>query len=225
MGFSFFIRGPEWFFGIDAVLEGLAFIIALFLTIYAYRAYKLTHDKRFSLFALSFLSITLSQGIRALTDTLILTNIQQNMPYVELLPHLSSTPLLFTAGYFLHVFFMLLGLIILVCYAMKIKDVKVFCIMAFSVLPLLLLVSSVYLAFHYLGLLFSAFIAYSYWKYWCAKKTGATCLVSIGFLLMALSYVQFLADTVFRVLYISAHVTQLAGYLCLLAALIMVLRK
>ncbi len=225
MGFSFFIRGPVWFFGIDGVFEGLAFIVALLLAIYAYRAYKLTHDKRFSLYALSFLAITLGQGIRAVTDLLMHSNLENELPYIAFLPHLQSTPLLFTAGYFLHILFMLLGLMILSCYAMKVKDIKVFCVMAFSLLPLMLLVTSVYLAFHYLGLLFCAFIAYSYWKYWCTKKIRPTCLVFIGFLFMALSYVQFLADTVFRVLYISAHLTQLAGYLCLLAALFMVLRK
>lgn len=223
-----FVRGPSWFFGVDGILEALLFIIALVLAVYAWKCYKLTKGRQYGWFSLAFLAITIAQLSRALTDGIIEFNLRTAGVGSEgsNLPILSD---IFCGGYGTHILLLLGGLVILVAVAMRMHDKRIPSLLYALTLPLILLSSSIYVAFYFVQTVLSAFIAFSYFQHWWKKKKTTlktpSFFVFLGFTLIMLASFLFLADAQYNIWYVKAHIVQLLGYTSLLLAFIWVHRS
>ncbi len=225
MVYNFAIHAPEWFFGIDGLFEGIEFVIALLLALYAYRAYLLNHDETFRYFSLAFFSITLGEAARAITDVLIHIRLNQVELNIATLPKLTDVPNFFIGGYLLHIVLITLGLLVLTLITMRVEKRSTYALTVFLVLPLIFLSTSAYLAFHYVGVFLSGVIAIYSAVRWYRQRTGTTFFVAAGYGLLALAYGQFLLDAFLHYFYVSAHITQVGAYIALLIAFLLVLRK
>lgn len=205
--------GPSWFFGMDASLEAFAALIALLVTFAAFRVYRITSAKKYAFFTASFGMLTLSFLSRAITDA-ILEELFMRVPQ-QLIGQI------FFFGYVTHILLALAAYLIIFIITHKIKDNRIIAALFLMFVPSLLLSSSYYLSFYGLSAVFLAFIAYTYYRNSKTVKTRAAKLVFAAFLLITLAQGFFLVEAVAaNYWYVVAQITQAAGYLTLLAALL-----
>ncbi len=221
---SVHVHGPVWFFGVDASLEAFATIIALCVAIASFKAYRMTREKKYAYFTVSFALVTLSFLARAVTDAL-LEEVVMKVPG-------AVANNLFYLGYVLHILLALVAYVLLIIITHKISDKRVIALLFLTLVPSLLLSGSYYLSFYGLSTIFLAFVALAYYQNYHKVRTAASCLVCIAFALLTISQILFLLEAVkeyvhvmMQYWYVMAHVIQAAGYLVLLIALIKTLIK
>jgi hypothetical protein len=220
-----YLHGPKWFFGADASLMAFAALIAFCVAFAAFRLYRMTDEKKYAFFTTSFVLLTFSFLARAAADTL-LEGIVFSAP-----AHLAG--LIFFYGYVLHILLALTAYAVLIIITHKITDLRIIALLFLIMIPSMLLSGSYYLSFYGLSMIFLAFIATAYYQNYKKVCSAASCLVFIAFVLLTFAQIQFLLEGV-RILafeavrpylYVTAHITQAAGYLLILFALIRTLLK
>lgn len=211
MGVTIFVRGPEWFFGLDSILEGFAAIVLLLVAIVSWKAFKFTKDKRYRSFSLAFGLMTLGMISRAVTDIVL----HQKLCAIEEV---------FLAGYIVYIFATLISLVMLFALTLKTKDRAPLIALILISLVLVLLSSSYFLTFHAIAFILLAFITFHFIRNCVAKKTLSAGFVAAAFLLMTIAQVQFVVDMVWHRWYILGNIALLIAFLLLLITLIKVLK-
>lgn len=205
------LHGPDWFFGLDACLEGATALIALFIFAAAYRAYKISGSRNFLAFSAGFGLLAISFGLRAATDLLIRDAAQSGI--------------VFFVGYVGHIFLALCAYLLLIILAYKIERASICFLLFLLTLPSVLISGSYFLSFYGLSTILLMYIAYYYWHNCKRTCTVPSYFVWIAFVLITLAQPQFLLEVFSNLWYVSAHVTQFTGYLLLLFALVLVHKK
>jgi hypothetical protein len=208
---SLTVRGPSWFFGIDSIFEGFAFIALLLVTLFSFKAYRFTKDKRYRTFAVGFALMALSVVCRALADFFVYADV-------------SVKPLVMLGLYGGYMGLALVSLVVLFAITLKTKDkAPIIALMAVS-LVLILLSNSYRLSFHSISLILLAFISYHFIRNFIVKKSLCAFLVCSSFVLLGLAQVAFIFDIVKQRFYIIGHLIHLLAFAALLVALVKVLR-
>lgn len=205
------VRGPEWFFGLDSLFEGFAFLALLFVTLFSFKAYRFTKDKRYRAFAIGFALMALAELARGLADLFVFAD-------------WSVKPLVLLGLYSGYMGLALVSLVVLFAITLKTKDkAPIIALMAVS-LVLILLSTSYRLSFHSMSLILLAFISYHFIKNFFEKKSLCAFLVCSSFVLLGLAQIAFIFDIVKQRFYIIGHLIHLAAFAALLVALVSVLR-
>ncbi len=212
MGVSIIVRGPSWFFGIDSLFEGFAAIALLLVTLFSYKAYKFTKDKRYRTFGIAFGLMLVGIVARALADLFV---------YADASVH----PLALMALYAGYMGLTLVSIIVLFALTLKIKQRAPVVALLLVSLVLVLLSSSYRLSFHSISVILLAFIAYHFIRNYFEKKSLSALLVCISFILLTLTHAAFIVDIVKQRFYIIGHLLHLAAFGLLFVALITVLKK
>ena len=211
------LAGPQWFLGVDAILEAFAALVALLVVLAAYRVYKMTCEKKYAYFTVSFGLLTLSFLSRAITNSLI------EETFFTVPQHLLGR--IFFIGYVIHILLALTAYLLLITITHKITDKRVIALLFIILVPSLLLSGSYFLSFYGFSTIFLAFIAAAYYKNYKIRCTGSACMVFLAFLLLCLSQAQMLLEAVQDFWYVTGHITQTAGFLLLFLALLKVTFK
>ena len=220
-----YLHGPEWFFGVDASLETLATIIALFVAVASFKVYRMTREKKYAYFTASFVLLTLSFLARALTDSLLEDVFDKIVgDQIFIIPQ-KYAPVLFFSGYVTHILLALAAYVILFLITHKITDKRVISLIFLILVPSMLLSGSYFLSFYGLSIIFLGFITYAYYQNYKKVCKLPSCFVFIAFLFLTIAQVMFLLEAVYKPLYVVAHVTQAAGCVVLLFALIKTLLR
>jgi hypothetical protein len=212
MAVSVIVRGPEWFFGIDSLFEGFAAIALLLVTLFSFKAYRFTKDKRYRTFAIAFGLMTVSILARAITDFLV---------YIE-------GPVkvwVLIVGYMLYMGATLAALIMLFALTMKASQRAPFIALFLASLVLVMMSKSYRLSFHALSVILLAFIAYHFIRNYFNKKSLTALLVAGAFALLTLTHAAFIFDIVKQRFFVVGHLLHVAAFGLLLIALAKVLRN
>ncbi len=205
------VRGPDWFFGLDSLFEGFAFIALLLVTLFSFKAYKFTKDKKFRTFAIGFGLMALGVFARALADFFVYADV-------------SVKPLVMLALYGGYMGLTLVSLIVLFALTLKTKQKAPFVALLLVSLVLIMLSMSYRLSFHAIAVILLAFISYHFIRNFFEKKSLCAFLVCSSFVLLALAQVAFIFDIVKQKYYIIGHLVHLVAFAALLVALIRVLK-
>ncbi|MBI5398534.1 hypothetical protein HZB03_03650 [Candidatus Woesearchaeota archaeon] len=215
-----FVFSPPWFQGFDALFEFVSLIIAFVISYYSYRLFRITEQKKYHIMAYGFFFLFLALFIK------ITTNLQI---YFEIVSSLTaSVPLTFfiyAAGYFLHRFLFLLGLLCLFNIAVDIPDRRANIIIAVLLFVATFFSHSVFLIFHFIAALFLIIIFWHFMHNYQKKKTPASEIVALSFFLLLLSQFFFLFIPVTNELYVLGEVSQFFGFLLLLLNHVVILKK
>ncbi len=205
------VRGPDWFFGIDSLFEGFAFIALLLVTLFSFKAYKFTKDKKFRSFAFGFGLMALAELARALADLFVYAG-------------WNVKPLALLGLYGGYMGLALVSLVVLFAITLKTtQKAPVIALMMVS-LVLILLSTSYRLSFHSISFILLAFISYHFIRNFFEKKSVCAFLVCSSFVLLGLAQVAFIFDIVKQRFYIIGHLVHLLAFAALLVALVRVLR-
>jgi cellobiose-specific phosphotransferase system component IIC len=212
MGVSIIVRGPEWFFGLDSLFEGFAAIALLLVTLFSYKAYKLTKDRRYRTFGIAFGLMMVGVVARALADLFV---------YADIKAH----PLALMALYAGYMGLTLVSIITLFALTLKIRQRAPVVALLLVSLVLVMLSASYRLSFHSISVILLAFIAYHFIRNYFEKKSLSALLVCISFILLTLTHAAFIVDIVKQRFYIIGHLLHLAAFGLLFVALVKVLKK
>lgn len=217
MALSITVRGPEWFFGLDSLLEGFSCLAMILVTLFSFKAYRFTNDKRYRTFALGFGLMAFGTLLRAVSDLLVYLDV--NIKAIWLM-----------AGYALYMAATLMSLVILFEITLKTHQKAPFVpflivLLVFVPFVLQLWSNSFRLLFHSNSVILLAFIAYHFVRNYFAKRSLSALLVCLSFVLLALAHIAFIVDLLRHQLYIVGHLLHVGAFGLLIIALIKVLRN
>lgn len=212
MAVGVIIRGPEWFFGVDSGFEFFAFLALALITLFSWKAFRFTKDKRYRTFAVAFAFMAAGMLLRAVADLLVVLNVQAH-------------PLVLIGGYAGYIFLTLVSLVIF--FGLMLRTTQRAPLVALFLIALvsILMAKSVRLSFHSISVILLAFIAYHFIRNYFQKKSFTALLVCLAFVLLTLTHAAFIVDIVRQRFYIVAHLLHVAAYGLLLVALIKVFKN
>ena len=206
---------PDWFREIDTGFEIVSIIVTFLIAVSAYKFYKLTNEKTYKWFSLSFFAMSLAYIFKILTNIVV-----YNEEWIgkEILGKYTMTYQYVHEYYYFEIFgtiafrfLMLVGLFGLYYIICKCKDKKTIPIMLFLLFFTTMFSNVQYFAFHLTAALMLAMIVYQYYQ---NKKLQTGPARAFAFLLLS----QIIFSLLFLTshIYVIAEIFQLFGFLLLL---------
>lgn len=206
-------RGPQWFYGIDVLIEIILTLIILGLVIYGYKAFKLTRQKKYFYFFLGFLVIALDFIIHSVTNTYIYYHIMR-FNYCSLSCHLDTMLHLFSGCMLVYAIMNLFAYFLLSLMYVKFKNKTKILFILFAIFSgILFFKQYLYNVFALMFLL--PVIYYAYKNYKLSKNLNSK-LVVMAFSFIALAHVFFLVEMKYIYFYVVGMLSLFTGYLMLL---------
>lgn len=217
-----------WFQGIDCVFEGIAIIVALLLTFYAYELYSFSKIREYKFFSLAFLAIAGSFFFKILTHvSFYITQVQHIFLGVAKIalttPHKVHVAFLLSAFAWRALF--LAGFLLYYALLDKARNKRQLFLSIY--LAAVVAALSIYQDFMFyitaaIILGFIVHILHANSKKW---RTRQTKIVALSFLLILAAQVSFIFVSLHKNIYLLGQILQLAGFGLLLVNYISLMRK
>ena len=202
-----------WFRILATIFYIFSFIVSALISSFAFRAFKLTKEKKFRNFSIAFLFITLSFVVQAITNLIVYFSLDKGNDFI--LQAVNS-------GFMAYAFLTVAGFFLLAILSLKIKDLKIIALLAALILIGLAISPSFITAFHFILFAVLTTISFNAYKNCCEKKSIGSKAVFLAFLFMAVSHIFYIAGTYSEPVFIAGDIIQFAGYLMLLIAILRV---
>lgn len=194
---------------IDCIIEIVSMLVSFLVAFMGYRAYKVTSQKRYQYFTISFSFIGLGFLILFLTNILLMFQTK-----------LSSFIFVFTKGYLIYTFFIAIGYLVLAILAVKITNNKAMLLLLFTIIIALVFATNQNFVFHLITVILLAFIALHFFLNYHEKKTHTSFLVFLSFIFMIAAHILLLIISYSPAAYIISSFLQLFGFLVLFYVII-----
>ena len=206
---------PNWFVGFDIIMELLFAIVAITVSIFAYKIYKISKEKGVKLFSVGFLFIGLSYITHALINFFIVSEMAKGTREV-IVENLQTTAFL-SVVLFMALF--TIGLITIFYANNKTnKKENYFLLIILGLLSVFTNISYI-AAFYITSTFILIFINFHYAKDYIQNKNHKTLLVFISFIFLLLSTLVFVFPVTYEE-YVIAHFLELVAYVLILVSLI-----
>ena len=218
--------GPEWFNGLDAIVDVFSLIVLVLIAIYAFRAYKL-HEKKslkymalaMSLLGVAFLFKIITYGVFYLRDNFALT--YSNLANAT--HGYTCSDMSFILLFMIYAVITLVGLFMLLYVYQKEKSMSMLLLVLYLIVVSLFLTTSAYYILHLSALVIAVLITLQFCSKFKKNKLKSTRMLCISFTVYALSHVFFLLSYLSTMLYVVASIVQLIAFIGLLYTFISVL--
>jgi len=216
------VHGPPWFFMLDAFLAFLGMAAAVLIVLLSVKALRLTSERKFLYFAVSFILIGFALLVRSITNVLVFLVI----PYIDSImsfgiSHYRGT--FFFVGYGLFIVSSIIGYVLLAVSTMRLREPRITILLTVLVLLMLGLSSSYFLAFYLTTIILLGFITFHVCRNCLERKSKGAFLVFFSFLLQFVAHISFVLEMVHPLFYYFGSIALLGGYGVLLVALFRVL--
>ena len=213
---------PSWFFGYDVALELLFAVIALMVSIFAFKMYKATNQKQIKLFGISFAFISISYFIQSIFNYLIITKANENVCRAF---KIQSIAWFDAVGLYAHILFMTVGLAILAYMTFKTEKTRIlWLMMATSLLGIFLSINTLYMFFLF-STIYLVLLSWHFITNYLQNKQKKTLLIAVAFLFMLFGSVHFLVAVNHQLFYAIGHVLELVAYLLIFLNFYLVRKK
>ncbi len=203
---SVVINNPDWFLNIDIIFATISIIVSLLITFVSVKAWFVIKRLRYVAWSIAFLALGFSFVAR------IVANIYPD-------------PLIFYIGYGLHIMSTIFAFLTFFIVANRIYNARIVILLYLMPFVLIFFSSSYFMSFYVTTSIITLMLALTYFVNFLQKKKISAFCVFFAFLMLFLAHLQFLLSSIFHVLYISANVTQLLGFVLFLITLIKVLKS
>lgn len=220
MSFAYF--SPSWFFGYDILFEGIFALITLAVSFLAYKIYKKTSEKQVRLVSFGFLAIAISYVFQSIFNALMIGEMRESVN-----PLIKMKNMLFfqTAGIYLQMFFMMLGLAILLYMSFRTPKQRVFWFILTVMLFPLLIIGNALQVFFLFSTIALGFILWYFIDNYREHRQGKTLLVTLAFLFLFIGKAHYLIGVDHHLFYVLGHILEMIAYLLILTNLLLVLKK
>lgn len=212
---------PDWFQDIDTLFEAVSIIITFLIGATVYKFYKLTAEKKYQWFSVSFFLIALAYVFKILTNIIV----YNEETGTKILGQFTYTVKYIHEYYYFEIFgtlafrfVMLLGLFGLYYLICKCQDKKSIPIIVFLLFFTTIFSTVEYFAFHLTAALFLFFIVLQYCENCKKMKKDAWRITNPVFAFSVLLLSQLIFTLLFLTpkVYVVAEIVQLLGFLFLL---------
>jgi hypothetical protein len=199
--------GPEWFYGYESIFAFVFAFVTLLISVLSFNTYRLTHDKRYKYFGLSFLLIAGANLIYWFFATSLLLHFSTTLSAI-----LSK----FDFAFLGYIFLFILALTLLLIVTLKVESGKVM-LLLLSLATLFVLYSRQnYLKFHITAFLLLFFLAHQFYSNYLENKKENAKIVFSAFYTLTCAEVFFMLSILYSTwFYVVAYILQLVGYLTL----------
>jgi len=206
------------FYGIDSLIEVLIILVAIVISLYSHKIYKIIKEQNYKYFSWAFLFIAVSFTFKILSNLTIYQRIR--IERINFVYTVFSQPnymqILNFISFILYNIFYLLGFLILFLILTKTdKKEKIFLYMYLSIIAILF---SIYFnfIFHLTLILILVFLTMHFYENYKNHRTTNSILVYIAFLLMLISHIFMVFSDVHSLIYMISEGLMLIGFLFLL---------
>jgi len=154
-----------------------------------------------------------------------LINVMQRLRIGRDMPPVGNPPILNGIINNSHIIFVMIGLILLIYMTLKVKNIKIM-LLLFGVIYISLIFSPGQLfLFHVLSSLLLGFIVLYYYDSYKARKQLQKLVVLIAFVFLFLGQLALIFSVQNATFFMTGRILQLIAYLCILANLVLIIRK
>ncbi len=212
---------PDWFQDIDTLFEAVSILVTFLLALTTYRFYKLTDEKKYKWFSVSFFLIMISYIFKIFTNVIVYN---EQLGTKVLGEHLYTVQYVHEYYYFeifgtlAFRFFMLLGLFGLYYIICRCQDRKSIPLILFLLFITTIFSNIQYFAFHLTTALLLGMVVWQYYSL-CKQQKKKIMHISnpmIAFSVLLLSQLIFGLLFLTPKLYVCAETIQMIGFLLLL---------
>lgn len=222
---SFYIYSPNWFSGIDSIIEIISIIISFLIAYYSYKIYKYFDLKRYKYFAITFILIGISFIFKIISNLIFIVPKKREITfslYQIIYTTYSQLDYIEDVSFFIHKFSLLISLLIL--YLIIINEKKIENILMFILYTLIIsfLITS-YLLFNFTIVIITMFLFFiNHLKDKKKKKNSSLSLFFLGFSISYFFIFLALQNTIF---YFIGEIILVFTFINLLFNLIKTFRK
>jgi hypothetical protein len=213
---------PDWFLSFGIIFELAFALITLFVSIYSFRVYRLSEQKKSRTFGIAFLLISISYFIQFFINLAIIAELNEKVLSVMEFRNLIT---LDNIAIFFHMIFFIFGLITLIYMILGGKNRFIY-IISLVVSTLFIFLSANNMAFFYVfSSLLLIFILSDYAGNYIKNRNGKTLLVMVAFFCLLVGHLDFIFLVNSPIFYVVGNVLELAAYILILINLIRVIKK
>jgi hypothetical protein len=213
---------PDWFLNYG-IIFGLAFAVITFLvSLYSFRVYRLSEQKKSGTFGIAFLFISISYFIQSLINFAIILELNEKVLNILEIRNLLTMD---NIAIFFHMIFFTFGLITIIYMILGGKN-RLLYVISLIISVLFIILSADSMAFFYiLSSLLLIFILSDYAGNYFKNKNGKTFLVMVAFLCLLIGHLNFIFIESNQLIYVIGNFLELAAYILILINLIRVIKK
>ncbi len=213
---------PSWFFGYNIILEFVFALITLFVSIYAFKVYRLSAQRTALHFGIGFGCFSLAYLLQSALNFSILLKVNQSMcPMVKanLISYLDQIGLLF------YVFLFTAGLLALAALSLKIKNTEIFSLLSVITFVALIFSSNKLFLFYLLSSILLVYITFYYLRQYLKHRQKSSLLVVSAFAFLLFGRIHFIFALDHGTYYVIGHLLELVAYGLIFINLYGIIRK
>jgi len=222
---SFYIYSPDWFSGIDSILEIISIIISFLIAYYSYKTYKFFNLKKYKYFAVAFILIGLSFISKIISNLIFIVPKKREITfsfYQLIYTYYSQLDYIEDISFFIHKFSLLISLLILYLIIMNEKKMQNILMFISYTLIISFLITN-YLLFNFVIVIITMFLFFiNHIKDKKKKKNSSLSLFFLGFSISYFFIFLALENTIF---YFLGEMILLITFINLLFNLIKTFKK
>ncbi len=222
------VFSPKWFFGVDILFEIFFVFIALLISFYGYRIFRISKNREHKYFSLSFFLIAISFVFKVLTNFDIYYNVFKTLRVgsaTVTFSYLYNSGMLHIAGLFLFKLFMTAAFFILFLLTDRKHSRKDIYLILYLILVSTFFSISTYYVFHITLAIILFFISKHFFENYEKSPKTNRLMVFLSFSMLFLSQFAFMMVFVAAEFYVIGEIVMLVGYSILLYNLLAVARK
>ncbi|MBU0459298.1 MAG: hypothetical protein KJ597_00360 [Nanoarchaeota archaeon] len=231
---------PTWFNGWDIIFEAIILIVALMISTYSYRIYRLNRENKYLYFAFSFILIGLGLLFKIGTSATLYFTPVRDAALTALAPvvagpqsGLQFTHIFYRVGFFLQMVPILGAWLLLFFVSQKSRkrltkwyEVSQIALFVYLILLISIIANFQYMVFYLTSAVLLSLTVLNYYKNYLNKgKKHNAYLVMLAFLLLLISNIFFIFVFALEGFYVLGELFLLAGFLLLLYVYRKVVRR
>lgn len=228
---------PTWFNGWDLAFESISLLVALLISAYAWRVYRINKENRYMYFSFAFLLVALGFLFKIFTSGIVYFTPIRDVAAEVLRPvagqRLEYSGLLYRAGFFMQMLPMLGAWLLIFFISQKSRarlrrfyEVSQIALFVYLILLISIVSNFKYFVFYLTSAVLLGLIVLNYYKnYLNTNRNKNSFRVMVSFLLIFLGNIFFIFVFLFKKLYVVGQVSMLLGFLLLLYTYMKVTRR
>ncbi len=218
---------PGWFEGYDIVFEFIVLLVALLISAYSWRVYRINKENKYAYFSLAFLLVAVSLIFKTFTSSTLYFTPVRDVAADVLRPvagdGLSYSYLWYRAGFLLQMAPMLAGWLLIFFISQKsrarlrkLHEVTQIALFIYLVALISIVANFKYFVFYLTNVVLLSLILLNYYKNYLNTGNRKALLVMKSFLLIMLGNIAFVFVFLFNQLYVIGEFLVFLGFLLLL---------
>jgi hypothetical protein len=213
---------PDWFLNYGIIFQFAFAIITLLVSIYSFRVYRLSGQKKSRTFGLAFLFISISYFIQSFINLAIISELNENVLNLIEFRNLIT---LDNIAIFFHMIFFVFGLVTLIYMILGGKN-RLLYVISLIVSALFIFASANNLSFFYIfSSLLLIFILSDYVSNYIKNRNGKTFLIMLAFVFLLVGHLNFIFLATNQLVYVVVNFLEFAAYILILINLLRVIKK